>query len=206
MLQHLNISEIQEMTAISSILAGGLAEGSQTLIGVPVEVAQALAEAREQMNNLPLLIDNLSQSGHRFATVSGALRRMMELAAEASVSEMEESFRQKLNEEFVGLAKVVAADAGRQLYAGPRLNLLNEGEAKSAAQILGYMNPVINTMEAELEEQKSLIQEVIGETVNFLNIITECYPEAEGALRLSSLVSEVAKSHLIATKVVGLLH
>jgi hypothetical protein len=39
-------------------------------------------------------------------------------------------------------------------------------------------------MGRDLSEHKALIQEAIAETINFLNTITQCYPEADPALNL----------------------
>jgi hypothetical protein len=57
------------------------------------------------------------------------------------------------------------------------------------------MGPVMDNVEAELTEQKDLIYEVVGETISFLNVISDCYPEAEGAGALSSLIASA--SHIV---------
>ncbi len=182
----LNAQNIFELQQVTGILAGGLDRGAETVLGVPLEVAMTLAEAREQMRSLPGVIDNLNESFERFLTVSTALKRMIELADEASAEIPEES-RQNLEAEFINLAKIVAADAGRQYYAGPQLSLKTQGHAWSAAKIIRYMEPVMATVENDLNEQKELIHEVVAETMNFLNVVAECYPESEGAGHLTRL-------------------
>ena len=201
-------TDIREMNTVTNILAGGLADGPQTLLGIPQEVALALAEARDQMNSLPGVIENLNLSFERFHTVSTALHRMIELADLASAEGLNDDERGLYNDEFVILAKIVAADAGRQYYSGPRLNLLNQGEAQSAAKIISYMNPVIETMGHELTEQKDLIHEVITETLNFLNVIIQCYPESEGVGRLSGLINQVSRQsqYQPVSTTAGMLH
>ena len=201
-------TDIREMNTISNILAGGLEGDPQTLLGIPLEVALALAEARDQMGSLPGVIENLHLSFERFNTVSSALNRMIELADQASAETLGDEERNAFNDEFVTLAKIVAADAGRQYYAGPRLNLLNQGEAQSAAKIMRYMTPVISTMESELTEQKELISEVITETLSFLNVVIQCYPESEAVGRLSSLVDQVSRQsqYQPISTTAGLLH
>ncbi len=201
----MNAHDIQELNALSHLLAGGLATAPETVSGVPLEVIQALAEARDQMTSLPEVIDHLSQAFVRFNTVSAALARMVELADRTSGA-TSESDRETCNEEFIGLAKIVAADAGRHYYTGPSLNLKNEGEARSAARILRYLGPVIETMRRELMEQKDLVHEVIAETIKFLGIITECYPESAGAAHLGQLLNEARTRNLTISTPGGLLH
>ena len=188
----LNAQNIFELQQVTGILAGGLDRGAETVLGVPLEVAMTLAEAREQMRSLPGVIDNLNESFERFLTVSTALKRMIELADEASAEIPEES-RQNLEAEFINLAKIVAADAGRQYYAGPQLSLKTQGHAWSAAKIIRYMEPVMATVENDLNEQKELIHEVVAETMNFLNVVAECYPESEGAGHLTQLIGNASQ-------------
>jgi hypothetical protein len=188
MLQAHDIVELQQVTGM---LAGGLAKGAETVLGVPMEVALTLSEAREQMRSLPGVIDNLNESFTRFMTVSTALKRMIELADEAS-AEISPEAREAMEGEFVNLARIVAADAGRHYYQGPQLSLKTQGHAWSAAKIIRYMEPVMANVERDLNEQKELIYEVVGETINFLNVVTECYPEAEGAGNLNRLISDAS--------------
>ena len=199
--------DIHEMNDVSNLLASGLSLNAENTTGLPLEVAQALAEARDQMASLPEVIDNLNLAFERFNTVSSALNRMIGLAEEAS-GDLSDEARQDLNEEFVTLAKILAADAGRQYYAGPRLNLLNQGEALSAARIIRYMNPVIDNMNRDLMEQRDLIHEVLGETINFLGVVAQCYPDSAGAARLGKLISEAAARGRFtpASAAGGLLH
>ncbi len=151
-----------------------------------------LAEARDEMRSLPGVIDNLNESFERFLTVSTALKRMIELAGAAS-TEVTEEARQAMENEFVNLAKIVAADAGRQYYTGPQLSLRTKGHAWSAAKIIRYMEPVMANVESDLNEQKELIHEVISETINFLNVVAECYPESEGAVQLNQLINSASQ-------------
>lgn len=176
------------MNNVSSLLASGL---SENMAGVPLEVSLALAEAREQMVSLPEVIGNLNLAFERFNTVSEALRRMIELAEQAS-GDLGDQERQILNDEFINLSKIVAADAGRQYYTGPRLNLLSQGEALSAVRIIGYMKPVINTMNQELTEQRDLIHEVLSETISFIGVVAKCYPDSDTATHLGTLIGQAA--------------
>ncbi len=188
----LNAQNIFELQQVTGILAGGLDRGAETVLGVPLEVALTLAEAREQMRSLPGVVDNLNESFERFLTVSTALKRMIELADAAS-AEVTGEARQSMETEFVNLAKIVAADAGRQYYTGPQLSLRTQGHAWSAAKIIRYMEPVMATVENDLNEQKELIYEAVSETINFLNVVAECYPESEGAGRLTQLIDTAAQ-------------
>ena len=168
---------IQELTALTNILAAGLAAVPVEPLFLPLEVSQAMEEARAQMNSLPEVINNLNQATQRFRSVAEALTGMMDLADRAASEAADDADRRRLDAEFINLSKVVAADAGRHFYQGPSLSLLSQGAAQGAAKIVRYMEPVIETLGRELSEQKSLIQEVIAETISFLNIVTECYPD-----------------------------
>lgn len=189
----LTANDIYELNTAASILAGGLALGHRETGSVPPEVGQALTEARRQMEGLPEVIENLNLSFERFNTVSSALWRMMELADLAARPDIENLSRTELNSEFTSLAAIVAADAGRQYYGGPRLNLLNQGEAQSAVRIIGYLAPVLNNTAQELSEQKNLIYEVISETINFLGVISQCYSDVEGINDFGRIVNEARK-------------
>ncbi|MDR1921172.1 MAG: hypothetical protein LBS31_05435 [Candidatus Adiutrix sp.] len=185
---------ISELNAVTDILAAGLARGSETVLGVPLEVAEALASAQEQMLGLPEVIAELTAARERFVAVSAAVKRMIELADESAALAADDGLsRQALEEEFINLAKVIAADAGRQYYAGPNLSVRNKEQALSAARIIRYMEPVIEAMAHDLTEQRDLIHEVIAETVYFLGVVAQCYPDAEGSGRLGGLINEAQK-------------
>lgn len=183
---------MNELRDISGLLAGGLGRGAGALGGLPPEAAMALEAARGQMNDLPDVIDNLNRALANFATTKGCLNRMMDLADLASVEDIDEAEREALQAEFVEKAKIVAADAGRQLYGGPGLNLKNVGEAKAARRVLGYLTPVMAGMGSRLAEEKSLIEEAINNTIEFLQVVAETYPEAEGAGDLNALLNATA--------------
>lgn len=183
-------SEIREISQLTAILAEGLIRGADTVEGVPPEVALGLEQARQQLQDLPAVLQHLRGSLASYQSVSAALYRMMELADLGADENVEYAQRESWNKEFINLSKIVAADAGRRHYSGPRLNLLNQGEALSARRILSYMKPVIENTGQELEAQKELIREVVTETVNFLRIVADCYPEAEGTAGLREIIAE----------------
>ena len=185
--------ETRELSTISHLLAAGLSAVPAHPLDMPLEVARSLAEAQAQMQSLPEVIRDLNLAGERFQTVSGALAGMIGLADRAAAEETDDAGRRRLHEEFADLAKVVADDAGRRLYQGPSLNLKSRAQALSAARIIRYLEPAIETMERELGEQKRLIQEAVAETINFLRLVAECYPEAQGAEALS-LLAEAAEA------------
>lgn len=185
-----NSGDISELNALSGFLADGLILGPGSLPGAAPEVLLALSEARDQMKSLPEVIADLNRALDSYLTVSTALGRMIELADQAAGAGLDDHSRAALNGEFVNLAKIVAADAGRLNYAGPVLNLLTQVQAQSAARIIRYMEPVIAETGRGLEEQKALIEEVIAETVKFLEVVIDCYPQSQGALALAALVDE----------------
>jgi len=189
--------ELSELSNLSNILAIGLAAVPETHLALPLEVSQALATARAQVTTLPEVIQNFNLATERFRSLAAALTGMMELADQAASEAVSDDKRRLLNDEFIDLSKVVAADAGRQFYQGPSLSLLSRGAALSAAKIVRYLAPVIETLGRDLAEQKGLIKDVIAETIKFLDTVTQCYPEADATLNLlaeairpySSLVS-----------------
>ncbi len=201
--------DIHELSLVTDLLAGGLARGAQTVSDVPLEVAQALAEARDQMRELPEVIENLNLSMERFHTVAAAVSRLIELADQASGADLDEAARRELNDEFAAVSLILAADAGRQGYAGPRLNLLNQGEARSAAKIVRYLEPVIANTAQELAGQQGMIREAVAETLNFLGIVAQCYPESAGVETLGRLLAEARKLRSFESKIstpAGRLH
>jgi ABC-type transporter Mla subunit MlaD len=181
---HVQSHELSSLSNLISILTIGLEAVPETPLTLPLEVSRALAEARAQMKSLPEVIDNLNLAVERFQSVAAALTGMMSLAEEAASDSIDDEARVKLNAEFVDLSKVVAADAGRGFYQGPSLSLLDRNAAKSAAKIVRYLAPVIETLEKDLADQKRLIQAAIAETISFLNTVTQCYPEADPNLNL----------------------
>lgn len=189
-------SNIHELNILSELLAGGL--GTVTKIsggGLPLEVIQALEAAREQMSTLPEVLTNFRMSMEKYDTVSAAITRMIELAHTAS-RDISDEDRLMLNDEFVGLAKILAADAGRHFYPGPRLNLNDQGQAMSAAKIIGYMKPFMATTGQNLYEHQKIIQKAVNDTISFLTTITECYPESEGATHLALILSQTGQTSL----------
>ena len=177
-------NELSSLNNLISILNIGLEAVPETPLTLPLEVSQALAEARIQVKSLPEVIGNLNTAVERFQSVAAALTGMMSLAEEAASDSVDDEARERLHAEFVDLSKVVAVDAGRGFYQGPSLSLLDRNAAKSAAKIVRYLAPVIENLENDLAEQKKLIQAAIAETISFLNTITQCYPEADPNLNL----------------------
>lgn len=187
----LSYQEINELNGVAAILAQGLAAGSHSFDGLPLDVTNSLIEARNQMESLPEVIQTLQAALFSYQSVSSAIERIIELAETASASELSSAKRESLNTEFVDLAKIVAADAGRSYYAGPRLNLLSQSEAKSAARIMSCMKPVISETGRNLAEQRDLIYNAIAQTINFLVLLGELYPDREDVRGLVRLAHQV---------------
>jgi hypothetical protein len=176
----LKISDFQEMFHVSGLLAQGLAGPIDP--SIPPDVAEAIRAARKQMEDLPLVIEDLNLAFSRFMTLNQTLRRMSHLAMEAG-SESESHpvpVREEMEEEFRNLAKVVADEAGQPTFQGTSLSILSKGSAKAASRVLSYLEPVQDSLDHELKGQKLLILEALAETINFLGIIALCYPEAKG--------------------------
>lgn len=117
--------------------------------------------------------------------------RALAKAATDLPEELASAGYQALDKEFVELAGVVALEAGRNVYNGPKLRLTNKTQAQSTLMIIGYTDPVLKTMAYRLDEQKELIIETFNETLNFLEIVAHSYQEAPRAQRLSGLLKQV---------------
>ena len=188
----LKIRELDEMNELTGLLAKTLA--MPACHRMPTEVSVALRAAKRQMEGLPEIIGDLNAAFGRYLTLSKALGRMTVLAEEsASVPEGPEAgrLRRAKNEEFVGLARVVAREAGHPCFQGPSLNVADLAGARSAAQVLGYLKPVLEDLGHELRGQKSLIVEAIAETMNFMGVVARSYPDAEGAAAIRDTLGRV---------------
>ncbi|MDR2460930.1 MAG: hypothetical protein LBE38_09165 [Deltaproteobacteria bacterium] len=173
------IEELAEMLDISTRLSAILDfPGTK---GMPPDVTEAVRAAKRQMEGLPLVIEDLNAAYEHFQILSTTIYRMEALAREASKEEgLSPEERHAMNEEFGELAYVVARQAGQAHFNGTSLSLLKPSYAKAAHKVLSYLIPVVNNLDQEISGQKSLVVEAIAETINFMAIVTRCYPEAEG--------------------------
>jgi hypothetical protein len=188
----LKIRELDEMNELTGILAETLA--MPACRQMPADVAVTLLAAKKQMEGLPEVIGDLNAAFARYLTLNKALTRMAALADEsAAMAEdaVDRGRRQTLNEEFVQLAAVVAREAGHRYFQGPSLTVADLAGARAAAQVLGYLKPVLADLAHELRGQKSLIMEAIAETMNFMGIVARSYPDAAGAAAIRDLLVRV---------------
>lgn len=189
---------LEELRALSGLLAAGLwnapTEESDSLM--PWEVYKTLEEARAQMNDLPRIIGELVEALDNFQALKLTLGRMKALT-EAALELPPEAAGPGclvLDREFVELAEQLALKAGRAIYDGPKLRLVNQAQAHSARLILGYLEPVLKATAQQLDEQKELIIAAFNETINFLEIVAHSYPEDPGVKRLPGLLRQVRDS------------
>jgi hypothetical protein len=188
----LKLREFEEINEITGLLAQSLAApvGRE----IPEDVAATIAAARKQMEDLPEVIEELNLAFGRYLTLNESLTRMASLAEEsASMIDGPHTLavRQTREEEFDNLARVVAQEAGHPYFSGGSLNILDVNSAVSAAKILSYLNPVLDSLNHELRGQKELILEAIAETMNFLGIVAMSYPDVEGVAKLRETLNKV---------------
>jgi hypothetical protein len=188
----LRIRELDEMNHLTGLLAKTLALPSYG--EMPPDVAVALRAAKRQMEGLPEIIEDLNAAFNRYLTLNKALSRMAALAGEsAGLGEAPGVGRRRaeLESEFINLARVVAREAGHRYFQGPSLTVATGGGAAAAANVLSRLRPVLENLAVDLKDQKRLIIEAIGETMNFLGIIARCYPDADGVEAIRDTLGRV---------------
>ncbi|MDR2423071.1 MAG: hypothetical protein LBE01_06800 [Deltaproteobacteria bacterium] len=186
------VKDFQEINAIAGLLATGLAEAPPE--GMPADVAEALKAAKKQVEDLPQVIDDLNLAFNRYLTLSRTVKRMQTLARDSvflGEGREEDQFRHDLEAEFAYLASVVAAEAGIRHFQGSGLSVLTAKSAQAAAKVLSYLDPVMENLDYEIRGQKSLILEAINETVNFMGIVAQSYPEAKGVEAIRQALGKV---------------
>ncbi|MDR2142524.1 MAG: hypothetical protein LBR11_12220 [Deltaproteobacteria bacterium] len=186
------LKDFQSINHLAGLLASGLAAAPPE--GIPPDVAEALVAAKKQVEDLPQVIEDLNLAFTRYLTLSKTIKRMQYLAKDsASLGEgiEEDEFRQEMEMEFTSLARVVAAEAGLRYFQGSGLSVLSAKSALTAAQVLAYLDPVMDNLNHEIRGQKSLILEAISETINFMGIVAQSYPEAKGVEALRQTLGQV---------------
>ncbi|MDR1487178.1 MAG: hypothetical protein LBT62_04175 [Deltaproteobacteria bacterium] len=177
----LKIAHLEKIEEITGLLANTLS--STVYDGMPPDVATALLAAKKQMESLPEVIEDLNAAFTRYLRLNTALKRMVALSYDSSqLGEGPDDAEQRrlLEEEFISLANVVALEAGHRYFKGPTLSVANRISAIAASKVLSYLKPVLEKLDFEIRGQKSLIVEAIAETMNFMGVITKCYPKAPG--------------------------
>jgi hypothetical protein len=188
----LKINHLEKIEQITGLLATTLA--STVYDDMPPDVATALLAAKKQMESLPEVIEDLNLAFNRYLKLNSAISRMTALANESSnLGDGEENaeLRLTLEEEFISLAKVVAMEAGHRYFNGPSLSVANKVSAIAASTVLSYLKPVMENLDHEIRGQKSLIIEAIAETMNFMGVIIECYPQASGLDKIRQTLERV---------------
>jgi len=184
--------EFKEINHLTDILAHSL---NLTLPDdIPKDVVEAIMAAKKQMEELPQVVEDLNQAFERYLTLNKTLGRMSKLARDSALKDegpLETESRQKMESEFAGLAKVVAAEAGQHYFPGSSLSVLTKNQAKASAKVLSFLEPVLENLDHELKGQKSLIIDALAETMNFMGIITVCYPHAEGVENLKMALNQI---------------
>jgi hypothetical protein len=188
----LKINHLEKIEQITGLLANTLS--STVYEDMPPDVATALLAAKKQMESLPEVIEDLNLAFTRYLKLNSAISRMTALAYESSnlLDEPEDDeYRSLLEEEFISLARLVAMEAGHRYFTGPSLSISNRISAIAASKVLSYLKPVMENLDHDIRGQKSLIVEAIAETMNFMGIITKCYPQAAGIEKIRETLERV---------------
>ncbi|MDR1871738.1 MAG: hypothetical protein LBS60_07450 [Deltaproteobacteria bacterium] len=188
-----NLKEFRDINVLAGLLANGLSEAPPA--DMPEDVAEALKAAKKQFEDLPGVIDDLNLAFNRYLTLSKTIKRMQLLAKEAgslSTRDPEDSqYLEELEREFAGLARVVASEAGLRYFQGSGLTVSDPKSARAATTVLAYLDPVMENLSYEIRGQKSLILEAIRETINFIGIVAQSYPEAKGVAAINQSLVKV---------------
>jgi hypothetical protein len=188
----LKIREFEEMNVITGLIAQSIS--GPVSDDIPQDVATTIQAAKEQMESLPEVIEDLNLAFGRYLTLNNSLTRMSILANESASlidGPGSKDMRTEMEEEFDTLARIVAQEAGHQYFSGTSLSILDSNSAASAAKILSYLRPVLESLDHELRGQKELIIEAIAETMNFLGIVAMSYPDATGVDTIRDTLTKV---------------
>ena len=182
--------DLERLHYASNILSAGIPEPDQNEI--PADVGETLRMAKIQMESLPPALDDLEAAQREVTILDKSIDRLLILAREAAaLPEDDQAGRDEREAEFVRLAKVVAGLAGRGNYSGPQLTLASRATAQGSYLTLKHLIPFKNRMAARLGEQKRMLIEAMGETLNFLETIVACFPQAASLSGIPNLLRRV---------------
>jgi hypothetical protein len=147
--------------------------------GLPTEIADALTMARNEMETISAVIEDLARAKETFFRLAQAIDNLQELAAKAAaLPDDDQNGRARLDTEFVAKAGIVAKIAGNMDYDRPELRLLSRPQAEAARMALRHLIPGKNMMADNLAEQEKNIEEAIRATLYFLETAAKAFPEA----------------------------
>ena len=189
--------EYQSLIDASAVLGDGIPVPAPSG-ELPLEVAETLARAAQEMRAVPAALETLQDARTEFAHLEQTIGRLLELAREASaLPEENRAGRENLQAEFVELSHVVAHAAGRAEYHGPQLSLADRPRAKASFLVLKNMIPVLDEQAGLLDEQEIAILTAISQTVSFLETVAESFPQAPAAETLRNLLNRVRRIRVI---------
>ena len=171
------IAAIERLNLVSSIISQGLS--SEPFEQLPTEVGTTLQRAKVYMESMPAALADLTAARERYDILNRSIDRLLMLARKAAESdESDPAMVANREREFVALARIVAAEAGRDHYDRPELSVATRAHAQGALRVLKNLVPVKDTLGQELAEQEQLIFQAVEETLNFLEAVAQSYPEA----------------------------
>lgn len=181
---------LDQLASVTTLLGFGIPvpRGDE----VPAEVVNTLREARGHMQNIPACIRDLEAALQEFRVLDEVIDRLIDLAFEASrFPEDAPAVATSRQDEFVRLSRLLAARAGRLNYDRPILSLESPAQAGAAHQALKHLLPVKAALGNGLREQTEAILTAVDETVSFLKIVAETYPDARSLSGLTELIDSV---------------
>ena len=159
---------------------------------LPEEIARALETAQSQMGLIPEAIRDLQAARRTYDLLDRTIDRLLELARRSADLPADNTRdRERLEEEFVQSARIVAQAAGRLNYQGPRLSVRTKPLAKAAQTALGHLRPVKDALGEQLQEQESLILTAVSETLNLIEAASLAYPGADSLSETKDLLRRV---------------
>ncbi|MDR2461151.1 MAG: hypothetical protein LBE38_10330 [Deltaproteobacteria bacterium] len=167
-----NPPDLSHCENLARLLAKGLSTFS--LSSDPLDVAETLEQLGEEMEDMPLVIQDCRLAMEAFKELESVLDRMYALADRAvELNDSNPRLMAAMNEEFSGYAHIVARLAGADDFDGPCLTLETSSEARVTRIILGYLAAAKQNFAARLEEQRRHINAAMDDAIGLLARILE---------------------------------
>ena len=164
------------LNELTAKISKGLSE--VRVSGLPTEIAESLAMARNEMETIPAVLEDLDKAKQTFFRLAETIDNLQELAAKAAaLPDDDQTGRERLDIEFAAKAGIVAQLAGNMDYDGPELRLLSRPQAEAARMALRHLIPGKNIMADNLAAQEKNIEEAIRATLYFLEAAAKAFPE-----------------------------
>ena len=171
------IVDFERLYHVSAILSAEIP--TENLEELPDDIAETLSLIQAQMEAIPTALQDLEAAQTAFGELDRSMDRVLELSIEAAkLPEDDQTGREARESEFIQHARIIARVAGSPNYDRPKLTLTSRAKAEGSYRVLKNFLPIKESLAAQLKEQEWLIVESIRETMNFLETISDAYPDA----------------------------